>query len=322
MAENTEVAGLQRVVLETSESRHAGKVFVCLNGRRHWVTSSTWFIEQGYLWPDDVQSVPPAVVEGFLPGRPAARSWGMDAWMDPPRRTTLEMREIAVSRLTGRGIEVGAGASPMPIPLACDVRYVDQYDLVGLHQHSYEGQEGGDIIVPDVVASFEDLSPFADSSQDFVVACHVIEHTRDPVGALAGAWQKLRPGGWLCLVVPEIARTFDRFRTSTTLSHLIADYRDPVIRARRDEWHFREFYALALPPSLEEYEGLWRRKWAEGYPIHFHTWTHDSFIEMLGWMRTEGLLPNCAEVWSQSPLEEPAACNEFWVSLHKLEQER
>lgn len=305
------------VVLESPRSRHAGKVFVCLNGRRHWVSSSAWFAENGYRWPDDVQRVPPEVLEGFLPGRNAARQWTWDAWMNPPRTNVLDMREIAVSRLTGHGIEVGAGASPMPIPLSCDVRYVDMYDGVGLHQKLYQGQSARDMVVPDVVASFEDLSPLPDDSQDFVVACHVIEHTGDPIGTIAGAWRKLHVGGWLVLVVPEMTRTFDRHRALTTLAHLVTDHRDPVARALGDAWHFREFYALALPPGPDEYEQVWRRQWADGYPIHFHTWTHDSFREMLGWMVAEELLSGCAETWSQPPLDNPAECNEFWVALQK-----
>lgn len=44
--------------------------------------------------------------------------------------------------------------------------------------------------------------PFGESSFDFVIASHIIEHLLDDAGALADWFRLLRPGGVLCLGVP------------------------------------------------------------------------------------------------------------------------
>src|SRR5689334_10708600 len=178
-----------------------------MNGRRHLVREAAWLTENGFTWPDDVRQVPPEVLDAFQVGRPAARWRSESEWHNPPRTDVLEMREIAVSRLRGSGVEIGAGANPMPVPLECTIRYVDVCDINQLLQSSYDGQDPHEFVLPDLKAPFEDLSVIPDENLDFVVACHVIEHTRDPIGAIIGAWRKLSPGGSIVLVVPEMSRT-------------------------------------------------------------------------------------------------------------------
>lgn len=306
------------VLLRSRQSRHGEKVFYCEKGRRHWVMDGRWLEENGFTWPSDVLDVEPQVLEALLPGQSAARRRSLSDWERGGEGfTTWEMRELCVSRLGGSGIEVGAGANPMPIPLDCRIRYVDIFDASQLHDNRYDGQASPDILAPDIVATLDNLEAISASSIDFVVACHVIEHTRDPIGAIAGAWAKLRPGGSVALVVPEISRTFDRDRALTPLDHLIEDFREPDPHRLRDKPHFQEFYAKAFVTPPEEYETTWESKWAEAFPIHYHTWTHDSFMEMIGWMDSRGLLPALEEAWSRPPLPEQEGCIEFWVTLRK-----
>jgi SAM-dependent methyltransferase len=307
----------QGALLHTLDPAYAGRVYYCHDGHRHYMRDALWATEQGFRWPEDLQRVPVEVLGAFRTGRPVARQWPASAWADPPVRDIFDMREIAVSQLRGNGIEIGAGANPLPIPLRCSVRYVDAYDKTQLTGHLYPGQLFVELVAPDVVASFEDLSPIPESSVDFLASCHVIEHTRDPVGAIIGAWRRLRPGGSIVLVVPEHSRTFDRFRPLTTLDHLVKDFLEPDLTRQRDQAHFREFYALALPAAPGEYATLWREKWAEAFPIHYHTWTHASFGSMVRWMEEHGVLPGLAEVWSQAPLPDRTACIEFWYVLTK-----
>ena len=247
---------MEGVLLQAQASRHGDKVFFCWRGHRHWVSDAAWLAENGFSWPADVQEVSPTLLEAFLPARNAPRSWGEGEWRNPPKISTSVMREICVSRLHGSGIEIGAGASPMPVPLSCDVRYVDKYDQDGLRKAVYEGQIVSDLIAPDIVASFEDLSVIADDSIDFVVTCHVIEHTWDPIGSMVGAWRKLKPGGSLVLVVPEMTRTFDQRRPLTRLDHLVEDYRNPDPTRLRDQHHFREFYSNAFQFQLSNTKQL------------------------------------------------------------------
>jgi SAM-dependent methyltransferase len=305
------------VLLQSPESRHGGKVFFCSRGKRHWVMNAEWFAENGFVWPDDLQIVSPTVIDAFIPGQRAPMRWTDAVRNRPPRDSTGVMREIAVARLSGTGIEVGAGASPMPIPIDCVVRYADIFTLQELRQHWYDGQDPSDLMPPDIVASFDDMSAVPDASVDFVVACHVIEHVSDPIAALENNWAKLRPGGSLVLVVPDMTRTFDRHRELTTIGHLMDDNANPQDRRVRDRLHFREFYRVAFPTPEDEYEATWRRKWAVAFPIHYHTWTYDSFSELIDTLTApRGRLAG-ATVWSQPPLGNEAECNEFWFALTK-----
>jgi SAM-dependent methyltransferase len=171
----------------------------------------------------------------------------------------------------------------MPIPLACQMIYGDVFSGEVLKANLYDGQDSRDIIEPHVIVSFDSLEVFADKSLDFIVACHVIEHTANPIRAIVEGVRKLRKGGSLALVVPDMEKTFDRNRPVTPLDHLIRDYVDPS--RERDKQNFQEFYKLAFPAAPDEYEGVWKSKWAEGFPIHYHTWDFQSFGQMIDWIR-------------------------------------
>lgn len=58
-----------------------------------------------------------------------------------------------------------------------------------------------------VEASSPQGFPFPDESFDGVLFCEVIEHLQmDPLRALREIWRVLRPGGWLILTTPNVAR--------------------------------------------------------------------------------------------------------------------
>lgn len=300
------------VLLRSPGSHFGDRVFFCRQGRRHWVTDARWLTENGFRWPEDVTDLPVEILDAFLPARPAPRRWTAADWVSPPSDNTMHMRELLASRLRGEGYEIGAGSSPLPIPLECEVRYIDLYDESGLVEQRYEGQQIPDLIPPDIQASFDDLGALGDASGDFFASCHVIEHTSSPMRSIFDAYRKLRPGGHIAFVVPEMTRTFDRNRALTTLDHLIEDFHHPD--HERDALHFQEFYSKAFVTPADSYEQVWRQKWEEGYPIHYHTWTHDSFVAMIHFM-SETLCP-FVNVWSHPVLEHPDS-NEFYVIAQK-----
>jgi hypothetical protein len=297
------------VLLRSQGSRFGERVFFCADGHRHWVMDAEWLAQHGFRWPDDVQDVPEAVLEAFRPGRNAPRQWSPADRATPRATNVLVMREIMLSGLTGQGLEFGAGAAPMPVPLACRMRYADVFTIEQLRASSYEGQAPQDLVVPDLVASFEELEGVPAHSLDFIVGSHVIEHTSDPIGALIRGAAKLRPGGSIALAVPDMNRTFDRARPVTPLAHLIADFEAPS-RAR-DEENFREFYSLAFPESPDTFEQVWRQKWAERFPIHYHCWTYESFGEMIAWIQQQH--GTFRDVWSYHPTEIADAIEFYWL---------
>jgi SAM-dependent methyltransferase len=223
------------------------------------------------------------------------------------------MREIAASRLVGMGIEVGPGASPFPIPLHCDVLYADRLSGSELVKELYRGQLREDLIEPDLLADLENPADIAESSVDFIVACHVIEHSRNPIGALAECWRRLKPRGQLVLVVPDMRKTFDRKRATTPLAHFILDFTEPS--RERDRQHYEEFYRLAFETAPDKLASTVEAKYQEQYAIHYHTWTYESFGEMVSWVG-QSTAP-FSEVWSQPTRSDPQQDIEFYFVLTK-----
>lgn len=68
------------------------------------------------------------------------------------------------------------------------------------------------------------LAGVPDCAYDAVVSSHVIEHLANPLRALANWRRVTRPGGFLLIVAPHLAGTFDHRRPATTLDHFVADF--------------------------------------------------------------------------------------------------
>ena len=123
-------------------------------------------------------------------------------------RVELNRRRLARRFLHGAGLEIGALHRPLYVPPAARVRYVDRMDNSGLRDH-YPELDDEALVEVDVVDDGETLATQADTSADFIVANHFIEHTQDPLGTLENHLRVLRPGGVLYLAVPDRRRSFD-----------------------------------------------------------------------------------------------------------------
>jgi SAM-dependent methyltransferase len=73
------------------------------------------------------------------------------------------------------------------------------------------------------VCEASDLGMIPDSTYDFVLASHVIEHVANPIKALAEWSRVTRDDGVMIVVVPHKDATFDHRRPVTTLEHLADD---------------------------------------------------------------------------------------------------
>lgn len=203
-----------------------------MNGTRHWVLDAKWFAENGFVWPDDVENVSDAELSSIPLGRPAARKWNVDNPKSLVTENGLQMREIAGSFLHGTGIELGAASNPLPIPADCTVTYCDTLTYDELLASLYPGQSVADMIKPTIRASLEDLSAVP-GDLDFIAAAHVIEHVPDPVGAMVRAAAKLRPGGQLLLMIPDMRETFDKDRALTESCSFDAGFFCSIARKRQ-----------------------------------------------------------------------------------------
>jgi len=296
----------ETVILQARDSVFGDQVFLCTRGRRHLLLSASRLEELGFRWPDDLEQTSERMLRSFRPGGPVPSP--APAW---PPADSMAMREWLAADLAGTGLEIGAGASPFPVPLHCRVLYGDRLSYEQLTAEPYPGQRICDLVMPEVLTEFDEIRGVADESLDFLIACHVIEHTRNPIGSIAAAWRVLRPGGRLLLVIPDKEKTFDRERPVTTIDHLLEDFHAPD--RQRDLDHYREFYRLALPVPEAALEETVQRNFLEEYAIHYHVWTHESFAAMLA------ALPAAAGDW-QSVWTHPGVgdgSNEFYARLVK-----
>ena len=197
-----------------------------------------------------------------------------DTTPDPP--PAGGMREL-VARLyiAGEGIEIGALNGPLGLPMGTRVQYVDRLEMSELREH----YPGLDIAQVDIVDDGECLVTIPESSQDFIVANHLLEHCEDPIQTLHTFASRLKPGGVLFMAVPDADFTFDCTRPSTTFAHLLEDHTLGPARSRME--HYREWVNLVkgyAGTAADEQVGALIEM---GYRIHYHVWRMHELLEFL-----------------------------------------
>jgi hypothetical protein len=200
-----------------------------------------------------------------------------------------DTREFLAHRfLTGSGLEIGALNRPLGVPDDCRVTYVDRMDVIGLREH-YPELADQPLVPVELIDDGETLERVPESSQNFIIANHILEHTQDPVGTIERHLRRLKPGGVLYLAVPDGRFTFDVLRPATPLEHLYRDYEEGPAWSYLD--HVREWVACVKQLTGEAAEAEERRTVATGYSIHFHVWGQQEFLEMLVDIRRRLNLP-------------------------------
>ena len=185
-------------------SIYEGRIFYCRNGKRHWVRSRAHVESYDPKFRlGEVALVSQEQMQQYELAGPIPLPWPAEVWENPVRSTPAILREIATSRLSGAGIEFGAGTSPLAVPLHCDVKFADFCSQEDLLRRAYDAQ-GEDFVRLSYVMGLEDMGPVADGSLDFVIASHVIEHVRNPLHTFEQAFRKLKPGGSYVLIVPDM----------------------------------------------------------------------------------------------------------------------
>jgi SAM-dependent methyltransferase len=187
-------------------------------------------------------------------------------------------RLLAEKFIQGEGIEIGALHSPLPLPDASSVTYVDRLTLDQLHHH-YPELPAESFVPVHVIDDGETLSSFEDSSQGFIVGNHLLEHCENPIGTLENWMRVLKPGGCAYLAVPDKRVMFDHRRQPTTIEHVVRDWHEGPEWSRRS--HYEEWARLVEGVPLAEVSARARHLLHTRYSIHFHVWTPRSFRALL-----------------------------------------
>ena len=208
------------------------------------------------------------------------------------RRHEGVRRRLAAQYLTGSGLEIGALHLALRVPASATVRYVDRFGIDELRERYAKYDPNFNlypIAAPDIVDDGEALVTVPDSSVDFVVANHFIEHCEDPIGTLKTFLRVLRPGGVIYMAVPDCRFTFDRDRPVTTLDHIVRDHREGPEWSRQR--HYEEYAQLVegVPEShiVDRADEMQR----DQFTIHFHVWNPSRFLDLLATCRNELDLP-------------------------------
>jgi len=126
----------------------------------------------------------------------------------------------------GIGLEIGASYSPVaPKKAGYRVEVLDHADAATLRK-KYQAQNGvnvENIEEVDHVWTGEPLHELTgrEGYYDWIVASHVVEHTPDLVSFLKQCERMLKPGGILCLGIPDRRYCFDVFRPVSTPGDVI-----------------------------------------------------------------------------------------------------
>ncbi|MBW8051172.1 MAG: methyltransferase domain-containing protein [Cytophagales bacterium] len=146
--------------------------------------------------------------------------------MDTVRIEKIDRESIANLYLTGNGIEIGALHLPLKVPPSASVKYVDILPKSELEKHYPELLKDYELVEVDIVDDGEYLIKIQNSSLNFVIACHFLEHCQNPIAAVENFLRVLKPGGILYLAVPDKRYTFDKDRPITSFEHLLKDYEE------------------------------------------------------------------------------------------------
>lgn len=176
----------------------------------------------------------------------------------------------------GRGVEIGPGPNPQILPSDdCDVTYVEQ--------SSPEAWEAlyntrGALRIERSLWSRYTIGeayplPVDDQTLDFVFCSHVFEHLANPLGHLEHWYTKLRPGGVVVGVVPDVGGSKDYVFEPCPVGDLLEEYARGAMQPTVD--HYRRWAAFRAP-GADPMEFL-----KAGRSIHVHFYTYDNMVSLL-----------------------------------------
>ena len=181
--------------------------------------------------------------------------------------------------LKGPGVEIGAFKTPIP---GIKPIYVDRFS-----------EYANEPTLADYQGDACDL-PFENSSLQYIVSSHVIEHVANPLAAFKEWCRVLRHNGIIYMVVADRRKTFDHTRPLTSVEHMIEDFQQETTQV--DPTHIDDFsfgvdwtqFSPDTPePDIESKRNAQAQAYREAISqgleinIHFHTFEPASMQQLL-----------------------------------------
>jgi predicted SAM-dependent methyltransferase len=193
--------------------------------------------------------------------------------------THLDRESIARIYIKGKGIEIGALHSPLRVSKSAQVTYLDRMSIPDLRKQ-YRELHSKNLVPINIIDDGEKLSKVPDSTQDFVIANHFLEHCQNPIGTIENILRVLRRGGILYLSIPDKRFSFDKGRPVTAIEHLLRDYNKGPDWSKRQ--HFEEWTKyVGMITDVAEVEQQVLSLMRSDYSIHYHAWTQTEIIELI-----------------------------------------
>ncbi|HSW12867.1 MAG TPA: methyltransferase domain-containing protein [Solimonas sp.] len=200
----------------------------------------------------------------------------------------LNPRQRVLPWMQGTGVEVGPGLNPHVLPSAgVEVRYVEALSAeqwLRLYKKTDQPPRAvtDNLWANYVVGSASTLDICEDGSLDFIFSNHVFEHLVNPLGVLEHWLRKLKPGGVIGGVVPDLRHTFDLRQPGSTLAEILAEHAQGGFDLRPG--HYQRWCRYTAPYNTPE------ELVARNYSVHAHYYTPQSFDALVGLLRDEGRL--------------------------------
>ncbi|WPF88252.1 methyltransferase domain-containing protein [Cyanobacterium aponinum AL20118] len=227
------------------------------------------------------------------------------------------------------GLEIGGPSSIFEgrgfIPIYSVAKKIDNVNFA--HNTVWEGSinEGNSFIFNksktpgcQYVAEASNLEFIRNSSYDFVLSSHCIEHLANPIQGLSEWIRVLKENGLLVLVVPHKDGTFDHRRPVTSLEHLIQDFDNQIDES--DMTHLEEIlrlHDLSKDPGAGDFQSFQERskRNKENRCLHQHVVDTRLVIEVVNYMglqilAVEFLLPFHIVVICEKVSQDQTASNE------------
>ncbi|MDX1949957.1 MAG: methyltransferase domain-containing protein [Rickettsiales bacterium] len=188
-------------------------------------------------------------------------------------------KKISYKYIKGEGIEIGALHTSMPISKNAKTKFVDRLSYED-YLKQYPELKGKKLIKPDIVSNAETLEKVRNESQDYIIACHVLEHFENPILAINNFYRVLKNGGIAYIIVPDKNFCFDKNRELTKFEDIVSDYQNGGKTSRKE--HYRD-WLLNVENLTDEKEIAKKIEEMDksDFNIHFHVWDNTSFLKFL-----------------------------------------